>query len=58
MLRKNSNGPFFGVCEGLGDWTGIDPTLVRLGFVLVGFLTEGLAIPAYLILAICMPQGK
>ena len=58
MLRKNSNGPFFGVCEGLADWSGIDPTLIRLGFVGISLFTEGSGVLLYLILAVCMPASK
>lgn len=37
-LDKN-NGKFLGVCSGIADYTGIDPLLVRVGFVLIGFAT-------------------
>ena len=33
------NGKFMGVCAGIADYTGIDPLLVRVGFVLIGFFT-------------------
>ena len=33
------NGKFLGVCSGIADYTGIDPLLVRVGFVLLGFFT-------------------
>lgn len=33
------NGKFMGVCAGIADYTGIDPLLVRVGFVLLGFFT-------------------
>ncbi|MDO6415897.1 envelope stress response membrane protein PspC [Sphingomonas sp. BIUV-7] len=32
-------GKFLGVCSGIGDYTGIDPLLIRVGFVLIGFAT-------------------
>ncbi|QJU57293.1 envelope stress response membrane protein PspC [Sphingomonas sp. AP4-R1] len=34
-----SNGKFLGVCSGIADYTGIDPLLIRVGFVLIGFAT-------------------
>jgi phage shock protein C len=46
-----------GVCAGLGDLTGIDPTLVRLAFVVVGLL--GFApqiILVYLIMLLVVPE--
>ncbi|PZU11864.1 envelope stress response membrane protein PspC [Sphingomonas sp.] len=33
------NGKFMGVCSGVADYTGIDPLLIRVGFVLIGFAT-------------------
>lgn len=33
------NSKFLGVCSGIADYTGIDPMLVRVGYVLIGFAT-------------------
>ncbi len=33
------NGKVMGVCAGIADYTGIDVTFVRVGFVLLGFAT-------------------
>jgi len=33
------NAKFLGVCSGIADYTGIDPLLVRVGFVLIGVAT-------------------
>ena len=33
------NGKFMGVCSGIADYTGVDPLLVRVGFVLIGLAT-------------------
>lgn len=46
----------FGVCSGLGDYFAIDPTLVRLAFVLIT-LAGGAGVLAYIILAMVMPEG-
>jgi phage shock protein C len=43
-----------GVCGGLAEYLEVDPTIVRLGFVLLG-LYSGIGIAAYLILWIIMP---
>ena len=45
------NRKWSGVCAGLADYTGIDVTLVRVGVVLLTFLTSGWAILAYFITA-------
>jgi phage shock protein PspC (stress-responsive transcriptional regulator) len=55
LTRSKTNRMLFGVCGGLGKYFGIDPTLVRLGFVLLALL-DGIGIVIYIILAIIMPQ--
>lgn len=45
----------FGVCSGLGNYFGLDPTLIRIAFaVSVVFFGAGLLL--YIILALIMPQ--
>lgn len=44
-----ANGKLMGVCAGLADATGSDPTLVRLGAVLALFLLGPVAILFYLV---------
>jgi phage shock protein C len=43
-----------GVCGGIAEYIEIDPTIVRLAFVLLG-LYSGIGVAAYLILWIIMP---
>jgi len=45
-----------GVCGGLGEFLGLDPTLVRLAFVLMGLL-GGHGIIVYLIMCIVVPSS-
>jgi len=44
----------FGVCGGLGTYFSVDPTVVRLLFVLA-FLLGGHGLLAYLIIALVVP---
>ena len=45
-----------GVCGGLGEYMGLDPTLVRIVFALVAFFTAILpGILVYLILTLVIP---
>ena len=45
-----------GVCAGVGEYAGIDPTIVRLAWVLLTFV--GLSgIIAYIIAAIIIPEA-
>ncbi len=54
-LIKSTDKKVFGVCGGLGNYFDIDPTVVRIAF-LVAFLIFGSGLLLYLILAIAMPS--
>lgn len=45
-----------GVCGGIAEYFGIDPTLVRLAWVLFCAL-GGSGVLAYIVAAVIMPQG-
>ncbi|WP_440956878.1 PspC domain-containing protein [Methanosarcina sp. Mfa9] len=55
LTKSKSNKMLFGVCGGIGEYFGIDPTLIRLAFVLLAFL-NGIGIVIYIILAVIMPS--
>jgi phage shock protein C len=55
LYRSQSNVMLGGVCAGLGDYLGIDPTIVRLIFVVL-FLTASFGFWLYLLLWIIVPQ--
>ena len=56
LTRSTTNRMIAGVCAGLGDYLNIDPTVVRLLFVLGFFLTGPGILIAYLIMAIIVPE--
>ena len=56
LTRSKSNRMIAGVCAGLGDYLNIDPTIVRLLFVLGFFTFNGAMLLVYLILAIVTPE--
>ena len=56
LTRSTSNRMIAGLCAGLGDYLNIDPTIVRLLFVLGFFLTGPGVLLAYLIMAVVIPQ--
>lgn len=48
-----------GVCAGLADWLGWDPTLTRVLYVLVSVFSAAFpGIIVYIILWILMPEGQ
>jgi len=50
------DGKLFGVCEGLGDYFNIDPTIIRILF-LAGVICFGSGLLLYVILAVAMPKA-
>ena len=55
LYRNTENKMLAGVCSGIADYFDIDPTLVRLGWVLFSLL-GGSGLLAYIIAAIIMPN--
>ena len=41
LYKSNTNRKVAGVCGGIGEYLGIDPTIVRLGFVALSLLAGG-----------------
>ena len=56
MYKSSSDRMLFGVSGGLADYLDVDPTLVRLAWIVLGIVTAGFAILAYIVLAIVMPE--
>jgi len=58
-LRKSRNRMIAGVCGGIAEWLGWDPTVVRVVYVLVSILSVAFpGILVYVILWIVMPQPE
>ena len=58
LYRSLSDKMIAGVCGGLGRYLGVDVTLIRLFFLLLGFANGGIAILIYFILWIVMPPDE
>lgn len=54
LVRKE--GKLLGVCAGIGDYMDVDPTVIRIAFILFLFFAGG-GILLYLILALVMPKA-
>ena len=54
-LRRSRNGMICGVCGGIAEYFRIDPTLVRLVWVIFSAM-GGSGILAYVVAAIIMPR--
>ena len=56
LYRDKVHGKWLGVCEGLGEYTGLDPLWIRLGFLTMFFVTSGAAFFVYIGLAMVTSQ--
>ena len=57
LMRSRSNVMIAGVCGGIAEWLGWDPTLVRVLYVLISIISA--AFPGtlvYIILWLVMPR--
>ena len=55
LYRSTSNCMLAGVCGGIAEYFNIDPTLVRLGWVLFSAL-GGSGVLAYIVAALIIPK--
>lgn len=56
FYKDPQNAKWSGVCAGIADYTGVDVTVVRLGFVLGTVFTGGSGLLAYWIIAWMTPD--
>ncbi len=56
LYRSREDRMLAGVCGGLGEYFDIDPTWIRIGWVLL-FFVEGIGLLAYIICAIVIPEN-
>ena len=58
-LVKSTNRVIAGVCGGIADWLGWDPTLVRILYVILSITSVGFpGVLVYVILWMIMPQPE
>ncbi|QZH74076.1 MAG: envelope stress response membrane protein PspC [Erythrobacter sp.] len=54
LYRDKQNGKILGVCSGVADYTGVNALWVRLGAIMMVFITSGVIIPIYIIMGILL----
>ncbi len=54
LYRSEEGKMIAGVCAGIGEYFNIDPTVVRLGFVIFGCM-GGSGILAYILASVIIP---
>ena len=58
LTRSLKDRMLAGVCAGLAEYMGLDPTVVRLIFVLLFFVSGPGILLAYLIMMMIVPEEK
>lgn len=56
LTRSKTNRKIFGVCGGIGEYFDVDPTIVRILWIIASSCTLGFGIIAYLICAFIVPE--
>lgn len=56
LTRSTTNRMIAGICGGMGEYSNIDPTVIRLFAVLLLFVTGPGVLLAYLIMALIIPE--
>lgn len=57
LRRSRENVLISGVLGGLGEYFGVDPTFIRIGFVVLVFLDISILVPLYIAGAIIIPKA-
>src|SRR5687767_13271677 len=55
LERSTTNKVVAGVCGGIGEYLQVDPTLVRVFFVVGTIVTGGLGLLGYIVLVVLLP---
>ena len=56
LFRSKKNRMIAGVCAGIGNYFSIDPTVIRLLWVLLTFFSFGAGVLAYVIAGVIIPE--
>ena len=56
LSRSTRNIMISGVCGGISEYAGIDPSLIRILWVLLTLVSAGIGIIAYLACAVILPR--
>lgn len=56
LYKSRNDKKISGVCAGIAEYLGIDPTLIRLLWAVVTLFTVGTGLLAYIICAIIIPE--
>jgi phage shock protein C len=55
LYRSRTDRPIAGVAGGLAAWLGLDPSLVRVAWVVLGLVSGGLFVLVYIVMIVVVP---
>lgn len=58
LYRSRNDRLLGGVCAGLADYFNIDPTIMRLLYILLCFVSLGSGVVIYVVLWVIVPESK
>ena len=58
LYRSSDNKIIFGVCGGIGEYLNVDPTIVRLIWLLCSVASCGTGLLVYIVAAIVIPEDN
>ena len=58
LKRSMQNRKLCGVCGGIGEYLNLDPTVIRLIWIVLSIASFGTGLIAYIIAAIVMPESN
>lgn len=56
LVRSRNNRTICGVCGGIGEYLNVDPTVIRIIWVVCAFASVGTGALVYLIAALLIPE--
>lgn len=57
LYRSRTDSKLTGLCGGLAEWFGVDPTIVRVLLVVTAFFSFGTVLLVYLICSVVIPKN-
>jgi len=57
LFRSVTDSKITGLCGGIGEWLGVDPTIIRVLTVILAFFSFGTVVFIYFILSLFVPKA-
>lgn len=58
LYRIQEGAMLSGVCNGIGAYFGIDPTILRIAWIVLSFITLGGMVAAYVVMVLVVPPAR